>query len=263
MQNATDCCNNNKKYLSQKGHIIFCCVDKILFGGSLTATISHAIQDLLKRQVLMQEAITHEIVSYNKLAKILKPQIEEELGKKVKHSAVVMALRRSSDKLQKNSRKPSFSYAVETIKTDICYILLEESPNLLHKLRDFYSTIDFKKGGILNIIQGNYEVAIITNIRYKENLIDLLHEEKVIDVVDNLISISLTFSGEFLLTPGVIYDISRFLTWEHINIIDMILTKTELSLIIDKKDLMRCYQTLGRFAENRDNGVRILNEEDL
>jgi len=217
-------------------------------------TISHVVQDVLKRQVLIQEAINHGIVSYNKLAENLKPQIEAELGKPVKHSAVVMALRRTAGKFQKAKAQPQFSYSIETIKTDISYVVLEESPTLLSKLENLYSVIDFKKGGILNIIQGNYEVAIIINNKYKDKLLDILYEEKVLDDVDDLVSISLTYSKNFLFTPGILYDVSRFLAWENINAIDIILTKTELSLIIGKKDLMRCYKTLGRFAENAENG---------
>jgi len=213
-------------------------------------TISHVVQDVLKRQVLIQEAINHGIVSYNKLAQMLKPQIEQELGKTVKHSAVVMALRRSSEKFTKTASKPVFSYSIETIKTDISYIVLEESVTLLSQLEKLYGIIDFKKGGILNIIQGNYEVAIIINNRYKEKVLDILAEEKVLGEVDDLVSISLTYSKNFLFTPGILYDVSRFLAWEDINAIDIILTKTELSLLVDKKDLMRCYRTLGRFAEN-------------
>lgn len=217
-------------------------------------TISHVVQDVLKRQVLIQEAINHGIVSYNKLAENLKPQIESELGKSVKHSAIVMALRRSAGKFQKAATQPSFSYSIETIKTDISYVVFEESVNLLSKLEKLYTLIDFKKGGILNIIQGNYEVAIIINHKYKDKLLDILYEEKILDHVDELVSISLTYSKNFLFTPGILYDVSRFLAWENINAIDIILTKTELSLIINKKDLMRCYKTLGRFAENAENG---------
>ena len=213
-------------------------------------TISSIVKKTLKRQVLIQESVNQGIVSYNKLAKNLKPQIEEELGKPVRTSAIVMALRRHAGKIKKSIDTPSFSYSIETIKTDITYMVFEESPTLLSNLEKLYKIIDFKKGGILNIIQGNYEVSIITNSRHKENVLDLLYEEKVLETVEDLVSVSLTYSKNFLFQPGILYDISRFLTWENINIIDIILTKTELSLIIDKKDLMKCYQSLGRFAEN-------------
>lgn len=214
-------------------------------------TISHVVQDILKRHVLIQEAINHDIVSYNKLAQMIKPEIEEELDKKVKTSAIVMALRRHADKFKKTSAKPVFSYSIETIKTDISYIVLEESPTILNQLEKLYGIIDFKKGGILNIIQGNFEIGIIINSKYKKKVLDILSDENILEIVDDLVSISLTYSKNFLFTPGILYDVSRFLAWENINAIDVILTKTEFSIIINKKDLMRCYDTLGRFAENK------------
>ena len=110
--------------------------------------------------------------------------------------------------------------------------------------------IDFKRGGVLNITQGNFEVAIVVNKKCKEDLLDLLHDEKVLTVIDDLVSISLTYSKDFLYTSGILYDITRFLAWEKINIIDIILTKTELNLIINKKDLTKCYKTLAKFSEN-------------
>ena len=162
-----------------------------------------------------------------------------------------MAIRRHAEKSKNILRTSKFSYFIETIKTDICYVSLEESSTLLPKIQTLYSIVDFKKGGILNIIQGNFEIIVITNKRYEGELLDILHDEKVLETVDDIVSISLTYSKEFLFIPGVLYDIVRLLAWENINIIDIILTSTEMSIIIAKKDLMRCYETLGRFADKR------------
>ena len=157
-------------------------------------TISHVVKEILNRQIFLQEAINNEIVSYNKLANHLKPKIEAELGTKVKHSAIVMAIRRHAEKSKTILQKPKFGYFIETIKTDICYVSLEESSTLLPKMQTLYSIIDFKKGGILHIIQGNFEITIITNKRYKEELLDILHEEKVLEIVEDIVSISLIYS---------------------------------------------------------------------
>lgn len=216
-------------------------------------TVSNIVKKILDREVLIQESINRNIVSYSLLAKYLKPEIEQELDKKIKDSAIVMALRRHAENVKKSFSNPSFKYVIETIKTDICYMVLEESPDLLHKLKDFYSVVDFRRGGILNIIQGNFEVSIITNMRYKEDLLDMLYEKSILETVDDLVSISLTYSKDFLFTPGILHDISRFLAWENINVLEIILTKAEISIIIDKKDLIRCYKTLGRFAEHNEN----------
>ncbi len=217
-------------------------------------TISHVVQDILNKHVFLQEAVNHGIVSYNKLAADIKPEIEQELGKKVKNNAVVMALRRYSDKLEKKQQKPAFDYFRETLlKTDICYIVVEESPTSLDKIQALYNEVDFKRGGILNVIQGNYEMGIITNQRSKDTLLDLLSDEKILNVIEDLVAISLTYSKDFMFVPGILYNVLRFLTWENINIVGIIMTQKELSLIVSRIDAMNCYNTLERLAKSSKN----------
>lgn len=218
-------------------------------------TVSHIVKKLVDNKRYLQEALSRGIVSYNSVAKKLKPEVEEELGKEVKHSAIVMALRRYEEKLRKTVEEPAFNYFIETImKTNICCVVIGETPTLLPKLSVLYHSIDFKRGGILNIIQGNYEVGVVTNERYKEKLLDLLRLEKVLNVIEGLVSISLTFSKDFLFTPGVLYNVLRFVAWENINVIDLILTPKELSLIVDKKDAMRCYKVLEKLVKKQEAG---------
>lgn len=231
-------------------YLNYCYRDKKTKEGVIIVTITRAVQEILERDLFLQEAINREIISYNLLAKHLKEKIEAELGKKIKLSAIVMALRRNAEKMQKNFRKPSFNYYIETIKTDICYFVFEGSPTLLSKIQKLYSIVDFKKGGILNIIQGNFETSIIINRRYKEKLLDMLYDEKLLESVDDLVSISLIYSKEFLFTPGALYNVLKFVAWENINVLDIILTSTEMSLIVNERDLMVCFKTLGRFAKD-------------
>lgn len=220
-------------------------------------TVSNVVKDIINRQVFLQEALNNDIISFNKLATNIKPKIEAELGHPVKLAAIIMAIRRHAEKSRYIVHKPKFNYFIETIKTDLVYIAIEESPNLLEKIQTLYTIVDFKKGGILNIIQGNFEIVIITNKKYKEDLIELLHDEKTIEIVDDLVSISLTYSKDFIFIPGVLYEIIRLLTWDNINIFEVILTTTEMCLIINKKDILRCYETLGGFSETSDEKGKI------
>jgi len=219
-------------------------------------TISHVVQNILNKHVFLQEAVNHGIVSYNKLAADIKPEIEEELGKKVKNNAIVMALRRYSDKLEKKHKKPVFDYFRETLlKTDLAYIVVELSSTSLDRIQSMYDQIDFKRGGIFNVIQGNYEVGVITNQRSKEQLLDLLSDEKVLNVVEDLVGISLSYTKDFMFTPGILYNVLRFLAWENINIVGIIMTQKELSIIVNRSDAMKCYNTLERLGKSSKNNA--------
>jgi len=210
-------------------------------------TISHIVQDIINKHVFLQEAINNDIVSYNKLAENIKPEIEKELDKKVKHNAIVMALRRYAEKLDQKKERISFNYFGETLlKTDICYIVIQESETSLSNIQKLYDEIEFKLGGIFNVIQGNYEIGIITNQRYKEKFLELLSSEKILKTVDDLVVISLSYSKDFSFTPGILYNVTRFIAWENINILNVLHTPKELSFVVSKKDAMRCYNTLER-----------------
>ena len=169
-------------------------------GEYYMVTISNIVNDILNRQVFIRECIDRDIVSYNKLALNLKPEIEAELGKKVKLNSVTMALRRHSEKIDKKPVKPAFNYTIENIKTNIYYVVYEESSTLLYNIQNLYPIIDFKKGGMLNIIQGNFEVAIIINKKYKKQLDELMENEKELEAIDDIVSISLTYPDGYLHT---------------------------------------------------------------
>jgi len=215
-------------------------------------TISHIVQKLVDDRIFVQEPMSKGILSYGSLAEQLKPEIEEELGKKVKEHAIVMALRRYAETLKQEHKEISFDYSSEIIlKTDICDIAVLRSSTLLKKLRSFYDVVDFEKGDILNIIHGRHEVCVVTNDRYREKLLSLIKEEKILNIEKNLVSLTLTFSKNFLHTPGVIFNVVRNIAWENINIFEIVSTNTEMTFVLHKKDAVKGYKVLEKLVEKK------------
>ena len=63
-------------------------------------TIAHLIEKVIEEKPFLQEALSRGIINNAALAEELKPLIEKEMKKKVKFSAVNMAIRRLSEKLK-------------------------------------------------------------------------------------------------------------------------------------------------------------------
>ena len=213
-------------------------------------TVSNLVQKIVDNKVLIQEAMSRNIISFAGLAKQLQPEIEEEMGKPIKKHAIEMALRRYSEQLKKKHKKISFDFSSDIImKTQICDISVLRSPTLISKLKNLYDIINFEKGDSLNIIQGNNEVSIVTNERYKDKFIKVLDKEKILNIEKNLVSLTLTYSKDFLFTPGIIFNVTRNISWENINIFEIVSTNTELTLIIHKKDAMKGYKALEKLIQ--------------
>ena len=210
-------------------------------------TISHIVKKVIHEQPFVEEGLGEGIISVASLAEQLQPKIEEELNKKIRLPAIVMALRRYSDEILQHTQKAKkFNYAAELLlRTNICDFTVVKSPSLLTKLKTIYNLVDFERGNTLNVILGNNEVSVIINEKYADRLAKFLHGEKILNKEVNLVALTIIFiANDFLHTPGIIFDIVRKLAWNNINIYEIVSTMTELTFILSKKDSMKAYDVL-------------------
>ena len=161
-----------------------------------------------------------------------------------------MAIIRHVEKTEAKQNQFSIGFFRETLlKTDMCYIIVEESPTILNNIQALYNKMDLRHGLIFHIVHANYEIGIITNQRAKDMVLDRFSDERIKRVVEDLVIISLTFSKDFLFNPGVIYYVTRFLTWESINIFSIWITSQEFNLLVAREDMTRTYNTLDKLMK--------------
>ena len=65
--------------------------------------------------------------------------------------------------------------------------------------------------------------------------------------MEDLVALSLVFTGDFLQTPGIVYEAVRRLAWEEINVIEIVSTMNELTFVIKREDSMQAFEVLQSF----------------
>jgi len=219
--------------------------------GGKMVTVSHVVSKLVNERIYLHEAMSKRIASYGSVAKQLKPEIEKELGGEVEHTAIVTALRRYADRIQARSNGLTFNtkFSEVNLKTNIMDINVLKTQELFDKLKRFYDLINFERGDILHVIYGRSHVAIITNERYKEKMLNLLQNLKIKKLEEDLVALSFIVGKERIDKPGVLFKITRSLAWENINIIEIISVNLEVTFIIEKKDAVKGYNALERLID--------------
>jgi len=210
-------------------------------------TVSHIVKKIIQGQPFVEEALAKGIISIQNLSEQMQPKIEHELGKNVRLPAVVMALRRFAEEIESHRKiTKKFDYSAELLlKTGICDFTAVKSPSLLIKLKGVYNLVDFERGDTLNVILGSNEVSIVINEKYADKLRKFLLMEKILNIEDNLVALTIIFTADdFLHTPGIIFNAVRMLAWNSINIFEIVSTMTELTFILHKKDSMKAYDVL-------------------
>jgi hypothetical protein len=209
-------------------------------------TIAHLAEKLVSDKPFLQEALFRKIINYQSLAEELQPEIEKELKKKVKATTIMISLRRYADKLEERYlKKIVFGPECDLdMKSKIIELSVKKSNSLFSLVPKMFSLIDFEKGGILNFTNGNFDVSIVTNEKYKDEILELLKKETIIETNVNLVALSFRYSKEFRQIPGVLHQTIRVLAWENVNIIELIETMTETIFILNEDDSLRAFKVL-------------------
>lgn len=209
-------------------------------------TVSHLVKRIVKRKPFIEEALARGIINYAALADELKPEIEAELGSKVKSSAIMMALRRLAENLTASFAKEKISFKDSdiTVKSDLFEITVLKSQSAIDSIRKLYNLMDFSKGDVLTVTQGIYEITMISNERHKDVLKEIFRNEKVTKTIGSLSSLTIKIPKDAVETSGFFYAITKALNWENINIIEIVSTLTEMTLILGENDVPRAFSTI-------------------
>ena len=66
----------------------------------------------------------------------------------------------------------------------------------------------------------------------------------MLNKIDNLSSITIHLPKEVVYIPGVYYQVLKMLAWENINVIEVLSTYTELTVIVENKNINQAFSTL-------------------
>jgi len=193
--------------------------------------VAHLVEKIIEQKPFLQESLSRGIVNNAALAEELRPQIEKELKKKVKFSAVNMAIRRLSEKLKETFiEKAKFDINCDiTIKSDLVEITIFNIADIQKYIKELYDTIDFEDGDFLTITQGLHEVMIITNKKYQKDISQLFPTKNIKKIIKSLCSLTIKVPINAFETVGLFYVSTRALSWENISIVDIVSTLTEMT----------------------------------
>jgi len=220
-------------------------------------TVAHIVERIVRERPFLQEALSRGIVNHAALANEILPEIERELRKPVTFSAVNMAVRRLSERLERSFvQRVRFDASTDiTIRSDIVEICVFKSDDVQARIKNLYDLVDFKKGDFLTVTQGINEMLVLTNRVHEAKVRKLLPLRVIKKVIKGLSSVTIRIPLESIETVGLFYLLSRALAWENINIIEIVSTMTEMTLIIREEDTSRAFTCLKRLIEGNSERI--------
>ncbi|OGG02661.1 hypothetical protein A2W14_01275 [Candidatus Gottesmanbacteria bacterium RBG_16_37_8] len=209
-------------------------------------SISDAVYEIVKQSPYLTEALSEQIINLSALARKIHLQVEEKVKKDINDGAIIAALKRIGHKLNKKYKKINIlsNLGDITVRSNISEYTYLNTETLLKKVQELFLNIGSKKEIFLNLSQGVSESTIIASGNMEKEIAQIFKNETLTAKLENLSSISIKLPEETVDNPGAYYSILKLFALEGINMVEMVSTYTEVSLIFRAADIDRAFSVL-------------------
>ena len=213
-------------------------------------SIKDALDDIIQTQPFIEEGLSRGIINYSAFAREIRPEIEKKLYKNVKEGAIVMALKRISEKLSKDKakQKNNLNLTNLTVRSNLTEFTFLNSESLADKQRELFNKLAEEKDVFCTVSQGIRETTFIASLQAALAIEQIFSSETLVAKIENLSSVTIHLPKEVIYIPGVYYQILKMLAFENINMIEVLSTYTELTVIVGNTDVDKAFSALKKLS---------------
>ena len=211
-------------------------------------SIPVAVEEVIKKKPFLESALVDGLINLSALARQIRPEVETRIGKKVNDSAVIMALNRLVPRLGSMSTlkidsvidnmgdivvRSSLSDFTFT-NTSSLYLLQAKLLEKVHSLKNVFCSFS----------QGIYETTLVVSNSIVPLVKEIFAEEHLISSNTGLSLITVRLPLDNSACPGVYYYLFKELAWDDVNIVEVMSTANEFTVVMSDEDIHRAFSIL-------------------
>jgi len=209
-------------------------------------TIPEVVEKIIVSFPFLEELMSDNLINYSALARKIRPEIEKKLLKRVELGAILMALRRMKlMNLKTNSlTKIIRSHNDLIVRSNLIEFVIANINFSIDMHQKLIELSEKEEEYFLTITEGVFETTIITSSQLANEVKKILSKKDIINQLNNLSSITIRLPKENVYTRGLYYYFLKALAWEGINLIEVVSTYTEFTIILDDKEVDHAFSVL-------------------
>ena len=212
-------------------------------------TIASTVAAFIKTKPYLSSALSDGIINLTSLARQIQPDIETVMRKKVNRGAIVMSLKRASDDSEFSTDSAKITGVLKnmgdiTVRSSLVDYSFSISETLLLNQAHLLKEIKHTKEVFYTSSRGVAESNIIVSQNISELVDTIFNAETCHSKVENLSSITIKLPTENVTIPGIYYFIFQRLSWEGINVNEIISTSNEFTILIDEQQVSSAFEEI-------------------
>ncbi len=212
-------------------------------------TIASCVENLIRHQPFVEDALSRKIINYSALAEDFQPQIERELGRSINTGSIVMALRRyfPRKRIREKQLRDLGDITVRSGITDFTFLnsatILDSQSRLLEAVKDIPKTY-------FTYSSTFHESNILVSNTLTELVKTEFKDETCVMVKSNLSSLSIALPENNSKTVGLYFYIFKLLAYEGIPIFEMLSTSNYFTLFLEKNYVNQAFALVNEIKGN-------------
>lgn len=206
-------------------------------------SVSKIIQHLIDNDLSLQDALQRDYANYSAIARMLKPKVEETLGRKVKLESLITSVKRA--KASYSSREENMTKIIAEsvihLRTDVVKVSVEKTKRNLEIVRKVLTNFP---GEFLQILEGISAITLIFDQKLFDDVYSIFQKEDILDERRNLAAIVVQSPREIIDTPGCAIAFYNPVSRSHINIEETMSCFTDTILVLRMEDVGKAFTAL-------------------
>ncbi len=192
----------------------------------------------------LQDAISRKYGNYTAIARIIKPKVEKDLGRKVNFDSLITSVKRVKPRLelaQRQGIEGVLSDSVVNVRTDVAKLSVEKTKRTLEASRIMMASYQEE---FLQVSESNSSVTMVFDQKLLPSIQKKFTDEDILDEQSDLAAVIVHSPKEIVRTAGVVLAIYARIAENHINIEDTVSCFTDTIIVIRMEEAARTFSTL-------------------
>ncbi len=211
-------------------------------------TIQETVETIINRTPFIEEAMQDKLINVSSLARVIQPEVEKILGKKVKAGAIMMSINRISPinilRIRKNIKSFSLKLGDFIVRSDLLDYTFKNTSTLHSQISILFSKTGNNRESFFTVSQGIFETNIVISKNLKPEIERLFSKEKIVNSIEKLASITIKLPKINVDQSGIYYFILKQLAWANIPLQEIISTTNEITLVVKEEDINKTFSIL-------------------
>jgi hypothetical protein len=210
--------------------------------------LSEIVEEEIKRSPFLMESLREGLINISALARKIQKPVEKIIGKGVQTSAIIMSINRLPMQVEQKQEPNLVRFISKLrdvrVRSNIVDYTFVSSGTLIHAQTSLLLRAAELPKSFHSISQGVTETTILVDESLEKDLIHIFRKEKCIERERDLTVLTFLLPAENRVLYGFYYFILREFAWNGINLVEVISTSNEFTLVISTKDLDAAFKVL-------------------